>query len=105
MQLFSAVVIQVMSQYRLEFEGDAFKKRAREVTELLCDKERKQPKYELDKYDKLSTDKIAKLKAFTKDWIKKLLDRRRSVRPGPGSSRSSTAGEAGVGAKEQSEQE
>ena len=81
MQLFSSVVVSVMSHYRHEFEGEAFKRRAREVTQVLCDKERKHPSYSTSDYYKLSPDKISKLKTFTKQWINKLVDRKRQGTP------------------------
>lgn len=100
MGLFSTIVVQVMSKYREHLEAEQFKKRAREVrndlfprstsaaltplvspqvTVLLCEKEKKHPLYASETYDSLSTEKAAKVKAFTKDWVKKLIDRKRAV--------------------------
>ncbi|GAA5971312.1 hypothetical protein JCM21900_004498 [Sporobolomyces salmonicolor] len=76
MGLFSAVVVGTMSKYKAQFEPEAFKKRAREVTQILCDKEKKRPTYTSDSYDSLSSVKEAKVKSFVKDWVKKLLDRK-----------------------------
>ena len=46
---------------------------------LLCEKEKKHPLYASETYDTLSSDKTAKVKAFTKDWVKKLIDRKRAL--------------------------
>ncbi|BGP58042.1 hypothetical protein JCM8202_001719 [Rhodotorula sphaerocarpa] len=81
MGLFSGVVVATMSKYRKEFEGEAFKKRAREVSEILVEKEKKRPSYATDAYDSLAPEKEAKVKSFVKDWVKKLLERRKSGRP------------------------
>ncbi|GAA6007438.1 hypothetical protein JCM11491_004163 [Sporobolomyces phaffii] len=78
--LFSAVVVSTMSKYRSQFEAEAFKKRAKEVTQILLDKEKKRPTYETDVYEALSTEKEAKVKSFVKDWVKKLLQRKKGGR-------------------------
>nr|CRX79216.1 hypothetical protein ls5931a1_00049 [Leucosporidium scottii] len=82
MALFSTIVVQVMSKYRGHLEPEQFKKRAREVTTLLCEKEKKHPLYATEPYDSLSAEKASKVKAFTKDWVKKLLDRKRASNGG-----------------------
>ncbi|GAA5888479.1 hypothetical protein JCM6882_008636 [Rhodosporidiobolus microsporus] len=76
MGLFSGVVVSTMSKYKGQFEADAFKKRAKEVSQILCDKEKKRPSFATDAYDALTPDKEAKVKAFVKDWTKKLLERK-----------------------------
>lgn len=81
MSLFSGVVVATMSKYRKEFEPEAFKKRAREVSEILVEKEKKRPSYATDSYDTLAPEKEAKVKSFVKEWTKKLLERRKSGRP------------------------
>lgn len=47
-----------------------------QVTQLLCEKEKKHPLYLTEPYEKLTPEKAAKIKEFTKDWVKKLLARR-----------------------------
>ncbi|GAA5840308.1 hypothetical protein JCM11251_006691 [Rhodosporidiobolus azoricus] len=84
MGLFSGVVVQTMSKYKGQFEPDAFKKRAKEVSQILCDKEKKRPSYATDSYDSLTPDKEAKLKSFVKDWVKKLLERKNKPRSSSG---------------------
>ena len=117
MGLFSTVVVNTMSKYKGEFEPDAFKKRAREVrarspssllflpsfllelvtdssvvprpqvSELLVEKEKKRPTYANDSYDSLAPEKEAKVRSFVKDWVKKLIERKKAS----GASSSSSA--------------
>ncbi|TNY24055.1 histone-lysine N-methyltransferase, H3 lysine-36 specific [Rhodotorula diobovata] len=77
MALFSTVVVNTMSKYKAQFEPEAFKKRAREVSELLVEKEKKRPSYATDSYDSLAPEKEAKVRSFVKDWVKKLLERKK----------------------------
>lgn len=76
LKLFSAVVVQTMSRYKNSLDHDQFKRRAKELTNLLCEKEAKSSHYLNDTYDKLSPAKESKIKSFTKDWITKLLARK-----------------------------
>lgn len=48
---------------------------AEQLTTILCDKERKHPNYADEPYDRLLPEKTAKVKAFAKDWVKKLVER------------------------------
>ncbi|SCV73160.1 BQ2448_7085 [Microbotryum intermedium] len=99
MALFSSVVVQVMSNYKGALDPDQFKKRAKEVTILLCEKEKKHPSYDKEPYDTLSPEKMSKVKAFTKDWIKKLIERKRAQNAnGGGRSKSSSSTPGGTGA-------
>lgn len=88
MALFSTIVVQVMSKYKSHLDQDQFKKRARELTQILCEKEKKHPNYSNEPYDKLTPDKASKIKAFTKDWVRKLIERNR--KSSSSSSRSSS---------------
>ncbi|GAA5869520.1 hypothetical protein JCM8547_001513 [Rhodosporidiobolus lusitaniae] len=90
MGLFSGVVVATMSKYKSQFEPEAFKKRAKEVSQILVDKEKKRPSYATDSYDSLSTEKEAKVKSFVKDWTKKLLERKKLGGGGSSSRGSST---------------
>ncbi|GAA5985214.1 hypothetical protein JCM11641_003634 [Rhodosporidiobolus odoratus] len=93
MGLFSGVVVSTMSKYKSQFgDSEAFKKRAKEVSQILCNKEKKRPSFATDAYDSLTPDKEAKLKAFVKDWVKKLLERKKK-----GGSASSTPKRPGSG--------
>ncbi|GAA6037687.1 hypothetical protein JCM8097_002285 [Rhodosporidiobolus ruineniae] len=92
MSLFSGVVVGTMSKYKGQFEPEAFKKRAKEVCSILCEKEKKRPTYATDNYDSLTPDKEAKIKSYVKDWVKKLLERKKGGGGGgSGSSRGSNA--------------
>ncbi|KDE04152.1 hypothetical protein MVLG_05378 [Microbotryum lychnidis-dioicae p1A1 Lamole] len=98
MALFSGVVVQVMSKYKGALDPDQFKKRAKEVTILLCEKEKKHPSYNKEPYDSLTPEKMSKVKAFTKDWIKKLIERKRAQNlNGSGRSKSSSSTPGGTG--------
>ncbi|BGP11176.1 Histone-lysine N-methyltransferase, H3 lysine-36 specific [Rhodotorula toruloides] len=90
MGLFSNVVVATMSKYKAHFDSETFKKRAREVTEILIEKEKKRPSYESEAYDSLAPEKESKVKSFVKDWVKKLLERRKSSSARPPSSSSSS---------------
>lgn len=48
------------------------------MTQLLCDKEAKHPLYASETYSVLSPEKTAKIQSFTKGWIKKLIERKRT---------------------------
>ncbi|KAG0146074.1 hypothetical protein CROQUDRAFT_44884 [Cronartium quercuum f. sp. fusiforme G11] len=76
MRLFSSVVVRTMSRYKDSFEHDQFKKRAKELTDILCQKESKSSNYQIDNYDKLTPEKEVKIKSFVKDWVAKLLARK-----------------------------
>ncbi|MBW0494768.1 hypothetical protein O181_034483 [Austropuccinia psidii MF-1] len=76
LRLFSAIVVQTMSRYKASLDRDQFKKRAKELTNLLCQKETRSIHYLTESYDQLTADKEAKIKSFTKDWTMKLLARK-----------------------------
>ncbi|KAM0746946.1 hypothetical protein T439DRAFT_102783 [Meredithblackwellia eburnea MCA 4105] len=73
---FSTIVVSVMSKYKAHIDPDQFKKRARELTEILCDKEKRHPNYHTESYETISAEKAAKVKGFAKDWVRKLVERR-----------------------------
>lgn len=68
-----------------------------QVTALLCEKEKKHPSYSIESYDSLTPEKASKVKAFTKEWLKKLLDRKRSSKPSSNSTPVSAAATPSVG--------
>ncbi|PLW20506.1 hypothetical protein PCASD_15566 [Puccinia coronata f. sp. avenae] len=103
LRLFSNVVVHTMSRYKDSLDHEQFKRRAKELTNILCEKERKSSHYEAETYDEMSAGKEAKIRAFTKDWIVKLLARKGIAMPpasrdkGPSSSSASSAvGGSGV---------
>ncbi|KAH8917089.1 SET domain-containing protein [Atractiella rhizophila] len=78
-KVFGQVVVDTMSRYKGSFKDkEQFKRRAKEVTEILCSKEKKSPHYTTETYIDLTPEKEAKVKAFVKDWTKKLLARHSS---------------------------
>lgn len=75
-RLFSTVVIQTMSRYKKYLDNDAFKKRAKEVCKIMCEKEKKSSHFATEKYDELSPEKESKLKKYVKEFMTKLLARK-----------------------------
>ncbi|POV99805.1 hypothetical protein PSHT_13372 [Puccinia striiformis] len=89
-KLFGNVIVSAMSRYYKDslLDREQFKRRAKELTDILCEKERKSSQYETEKYEDISAGKETKIKAFTKDWVGKLLTRRGITIPAPTSSNS-----------------
>lgn len=75
-RLFSTVVIKTMSKYKKYLDNESFKKRAKEVCKIMCDKEKKSSHFETDKYDELSPEKESKLRKYVKEFMTKLLTRK-----------------------------
>lgn len=75
-RLFSTVVIKTMSKYKKYLDHDQFKRRAKEVCQIMCEKEKKSSHFQGEKYDSLSSDKEAKLKKYVKEFMTKLLTRK-----------------------------
>lgn len=71
-RLFSTVVVTTMSKYKKYLDSDQFKRRAKEVCDIMCEKERKSAHYATEKYDSLSPEKEAKIKKYVKDFITKV---------------------------------
>ena len=84
-RLFSTVVVTTMSKYKKHLDSDQFKRRAKEVCEIMCDKEKKSSHFQTDTYDKISSEREAKLKKYVKEFITKLLARK-GVKPSSTSS-------------------
>lgn len=75
-KLFSTVVIRTMSKYKKHLDNESFKKRAKEVCKIMCEKEKKSSHFATDKYDELSSEKETKLKKYVKEFMTKLLARK-----------------------------
>ncbi|KAF8804407.1 hypothetical protein BYT27DRAFT_7107098 [Phlegmacium glaucopus] len=75
LKLIGAVVVKCMSKYSKAFDHDAFKKHAKELTQVIADKEKKSSSYREGKLDTLSEEKVIKIKKFSKDYINKILRR------------------------------
>ncbi|KAJ7042863.1 histone methyltransferase [Mycena alexandri] len=73
LKLVGAVVVKCMSKYGKSLERDTFKKHAKELTQLIADKEKKSASYKENKLEVLSDEKVAKIKKFSKEYIAKVV--------------------------------
>ncbi|RDB23612.1 Histone-lysine N-methyltransferase, H3 lysine-36 specific [Hypsizygus marmoreus] len=73
LKLVGAVVVKCMSKHSKAMDHDMFKKHAKELTQIIADKEKKSSSYKEGKLDKLSDEKIVKIKKFSKEYITKIL--------------------------------
>ena len=89
MRLFSTVVVQTMSKYKKHLDADQFKKRAKEVCNIMVEKEKKSSGFAKETYDALAPEKEAKVKKYVKEFILKLLARK-GITPSSSSSSSSS---------------
>lgn len=88
-KLVSALVVKQLSKVRDELDRDRFKKYARDLTNVLCDKEMRNPKAWPPRLsngevglEELSDEKRKKMKMFAHEYIKKLVRHRRSAGSG-----------------------
>ncbi|KAG9007403.1 histone methyltransferase set2 [Tulasnella sp. JGI-2019a] len=70
-KLIGSVIVKSASKYAKQLGRDAFKKYAEECTVTIAEKEKKSSTYATAKLDKLSDEKQAKIKKFTKDFFTK----------------------------------
>ncbi|CAO1616122.1 unnamed protein product [Parajaminaea phylloscopi] len=98
--LVSEVIVKVMSPHRSDpsevlSSKDSFKRHARELTDLVCEKERRNEKSWPPKdgqLEKLSGEKREKIRTFAESYIRKLIEKKRNAAPPvAGSSRDSDA--------------
>lgn len=75
-RLFSTVVIKTMSKYKKYLDTEQFKKRAKEVCKIMCEKEKKSSHFATEKYDTLTPEKENKLRKYVKEFMTKLLARK-----------------------------
>ncbi|CAL1698157.1 unnamed protein product [Somion occarium] len=73
LKLVGAIVVKSMSKYQKQMDHDTFKKHAKELTQLIAEKEKKSSSYKESKLDGLSDEKTAKIKKFAKEYIVKVL--------------------------------
>ncbi|KAJ7146126.1 hypothetical protein C8R44DRAFT_756649 [Mycena epipterygia] len=73
LKLVGAVVVKCMSKYGRSLERDTFKKHAKELTQLIADKEKKSSSYRDNKLEALSDEKVTKIKKFAKEYIGKVV--------------------------------
>ncbi|SHO78305.1 Similar to S.cerevisiae protein SET2 (Histone methyltransferase with a role in transcriptional elongation) [Malassezia sympodialis ATCC 42132] len=88
-KLVSALVVKQLSKVRDELDRDRFKKYAKDLTNVLCDKEKRNPKAWPPRLangevglEELSDEKRRKMKMFAHEYIKKLVRHRRSAGSG-----------------------
>ncbi|KAJ6630080.1 hypothetical protein B0H10DRAFT_1984899 [Mycena sp. CBHHK59/15] len=73
LKLVGAVVVKCMSKYGKSLDRDTFKKHAKELTQLITDKEKKSSSYRDSKLEALSDEKVTKIKKFAKEYIAKVV--------------------------------
>ncbi|KAI0070968.1 hypothetical protein K474DRAFT_1712871 [Panus rudis PR-1116 ss-1] len=73
LKLVGAVVVKCMSKHKDQFDHDSFKKHAKELTQIIADKEKKSSSYKEGKLDSLSDEKVIKIKRFSKEYIAKVI--------------------------------
>lgn len=73
LKLVGAVVVKCMSKYAKSFDRDNFKKYAKELTQVIAEKEKKSSSFREGRLDTLSDEKVGKIKKFSKDYIAKIL--------------------------------
>lgn len=104
--LLGEIVVRCMSLHKDDLDRDAFKKHAKDLTSILCEKEKRNPKVwppamndrgEVKaKYlpDGFSSEKKGKIKSFANDYIRKLIAhkaRKQSTNGGPSDTPASTS--------------
>lgn len=62
-----------MSKYAKGLPRDVFKKQAKELTQIIADKEKKSSSYKEGRLDSLSEEKTNKMKKFARDYIAKVM--------------------------------
>ncbi|OCH90860.1 SET domain-containing protein [Obba rivulosa] len=80
LKLVGAVVVKCMSKYQRQMDHDTFKKHAKELTQVIAEKEKKSSSYKEGRLDALSDEKVNKIKKFAKEYITKVL--RKMEKPG-----------------------
>ncbi|KAH9476999.1 Histone-lysine N-methyltransferase, H3 lysine-36 specific [Psilocybe cubensis] len=90
MKLVGAVVVKCMSKHSKSFDRDSFKKHAKDLTQIISEKEKKSSSYKENKLDALSDEKVVKIKKFAKEYIHKII-RKLEKQNKPHSSSTSTA--------------
>jgi histone-lysine N-methyltransferase SETD2 len=86
-RLFSTLVVKTMSKYKKYLESEQFKRRAKEVCEIMCQKEKKSSHFATDAYDSLTPERESKLAKYVKEFVQKLLARK-GIKPSSSSSSS-----------------
>lgn len=88
-KLVGEIVVRCMSSYKDDLDRDVFKKHAKDLTTIICDKEKRNPKVWPPRSndpsakfmaDGFSTEKKGKIKSFVKDYAGKLLAHKSKAR-------------------------
>ncbi|KAF9784792.1 hypothetical protein BJ322DRAFT_1006948 [Thelephora terrestris] len=72
-KMVGAIVVKTMSKYQKYMDHDQFKKHAKELTEIIAEKEKKASGYKEGKLESFSDEKTAKIKKFSKEYIAKVI--------------------------------
>jgi len=72
-KLVSPVVVKCLSKYKDKMDHDTFKKHAKELTNIIAEKEKKSSSYKEGRLDSLSDEKKTKVKKFAKEYIVKIM--------------------------------
>ncbi|KAG6909160.1 hypothetical protein DXG01_001787 [Tephrocybe rancida] len=92
LKLVGAVVVKSMSKHSKAMDHDQFKKHAKELTQIITDKEKKSSSYKEGRLNELSEEKVIKIKKFAKEYIAKVLRKlEKSGKRGESSSNAATA--------------
>lgn len=75
LKLVAAVVVKCMSKYGKGLDRERMKKHAKELSQIIADKEKKSSTYKEGRLDTLSDEKVAKIKKFSKEYIEKIIYR------------------------------
>ncbi|KAL9931781.1 hypothetical protein V8E36_009331 [Tilletia maclaganii] len=100
--LVGELVVNTMSKSKDRLDRDVFKKHAKELTKLICDKEKRNPKSwpPVDgKLEALDKKKREKMKEFANEYVKKLIARKGKDAPGSSSASASGKPDAGSSGK------
>ncbi|KAL5520449.1 hypothetical protein ACEPAG_9673 [Sanghuangporus baumii] len=74
-KLVGQIVVKCLSKHKDQLDHDTFKKKAKELTCIIAEKEKRSHSYQQGKLDALSDEKVIKIKKFAKEYIAKLLRR------------------------------
>ncbi|KAI0092307.1 hypothetical protein BDY19DRAFT_884269 [Irpex rosettiformis] len=74
-KLVSPLVVKCLSKYKDKMDHDTFKKHAKELTNIISEKEKKSSSYKEGRLDSLSDEKKVKIKKFAKEYVVKIVRR------------------------------
>lgn len=71
-RLFGEIVVKTMSKYKQHLDPEQFKRRAKEICETLCAKEKKKPDYATESYTAFTPKQARKIKDYVEEWLRKV---------------------------------